>query len=178
VFAIDRGRYGSDTVSTHALMRAGVLQLSRWGVLDGIKKAGTPVIRSTSFHYGDEVVTVQIKPQHDLDGLYAPRRTVIDKLLVDAARHAGAEVAFETHLVGLVRAENGRVCGVRLKDSRDQERQLWSAPMVFDPRLRVLPGRKAIERVVMRPAWSSTTGQARDSSMDTTGTTTAVSVPV
>jgi flavin-dependent dehydrogenase len=130
VFAIDRGRYGSDTVSTHALMRAGVLQLSRWGVLDGIKKAGTPVIRSTSFHYGDEVVTVQIKPQHDLDGLYAPRRTVIDKLLVDAARHAGAEVAFETHLVGLVRAENGRVCGVRLKDSRDQERQLSAGLVV------------------------------------------------
>jgi flavin-dependent dehydrogenase len=169
VFAIDRGRYGSDTVSTHALMRAGVLQLSRWGVLDGIKKAGTPVIRSTSFHYGDEVVTVQIKPQHDLDGLYAPRRTVIDKLLVDAARHAGAEVAFETHLVGLVRAENGRVCGVRLKDSRDQERQL-SAGLVV--------GADGVRRVVMRPAWSSTTGQARDSSMDTTGTTTAVSVPV
>ena len=74
MLAIDRGRYGSDTVSTHALMRAGVLQLSRWGVLEGIKAAGTPVVRSTSFHYGDEVVAVQIKPQPDMDGLYAPRR--------------------------------------------------------------------------------------------------------
>src|SRR5204863_1721860 len=62
VLAVDHGRYASDTVSTHALMRAGVLQLSRWGVLDGIKAAGTPVIRSTSFHYGDEVVEVRIKP--------------------------------------------------------------------------------------------------------------------
>src|SRR6266487_4156507 len=65
VLAIDRGRYGSDTVSTHALMRAGVIQLSRWGVLDGIKAAGTPVIRSTSFHYGDEVVDVPIKPRSE-----------------------------------------------------------------------------------------------------------------
>ena len=130
VLAIDRGRYGSDTVSTHALMRAGVVQLSRWGVLDGIKAAGTPVIRSTSFHYGDEVVEVQIKPQNDVDGLYAPRRTVIDRVLVDAARRAGAEIAFETHLIDLVRAGNGRVCGVRLRDGRAEERQV-SAELVI-----------------------------------------------
>src|SRR5207342_1853385 len=130
VLAIDRGRYASDTVSTHALMRAGVLQLSRWGVLEGIKAAGTPVVRSTSFHYGDEVVAVQIKPQHDIDGLYAPRRTVIDRLLVDAAQKAGAAITFETQLVDLVRADNGRVSGVRLRDSHDRERQV-SAELVI-----------------------------------------------
>ena len=130
VLAIDRGRYGSDTVSTHALMRAGVVQLSRWGVLDGIKAAGTPVIRSTSFHYGDEVVAVQIKPQNDVDGLYAPRRTVIDRVLVDAARKAGAEVAFETHLIDVVRAGNGRICGARFRDDREQERQVSAALVI------------------------------------------------
>ena len=130
VLAIDRGHYGSDTTSTHALMRAGVLQLSRWGVLDDIKAAGTPVIRSTSFHYGDEVVAVQIKPHKDVEGLYAPRRTVIDRLLVDAARKAGAEIVFETQLVDVVRAGSGRVCGVRLRDGREQERQV-SAELVI-----------------------------------------------
>jgi len=130
VLAIDRGRYGSDTVSTHALMRAGVVQLSRWGVLEGIKAAGTPVVRSTSFHYGDEVVAVQIKPQHDIDGLYGPRRTVIDRLLVDAAQQAGASIMFETQLVDLVRADDGRVSGVRLKDGHDRERQV-SADLVI-----------------------------------------------
>jgi len=130
VLAIDRGNYGSDTVSTHALMRAGVLQLSRWGVLDGIKAAGTPVVRSTSFHYADNVVTVPIKPQNGADGLYAPRRTVIDRLLVDAARRAGAEIEFGTQVVDLVRADNGRVSGVRLKDRHDRERQV-SAELVI-----------------------------------------------
>ena len=130
MLAIDRGRYGSDTVSTHALMRAGVLQLSRWGVLEGLKAAGTPAIRATSFHYGGEVVSVPIKPQHDMDGLYAPRRTVIDRLLVDAAREAGAEMTFETQLVDLVRADDGRVTGVRLKDGHDRERQV-SAELVI-----------------------------------------------
>ena len=130
VLAIDRGRYGSDTVSTHALMRAGVVQLHRWGVLEGIKAAGTPLIRSTSFHYGDEVVAVPIKPQQDIEGLYAPRRTVIDRVLVDAAQAAGAEMQFETHLVDLIRAADGRVAGVRLKDGHDRERQV-SADLVI-----------------------------------------------
>ena len=31
VLVVDRSRYGADTLSTHALMRAGVLQLHRWG---------------------------------------------------------------------------------------------------------------------------------------------------
>jgi 2-polyprenyl-6-methoxyphenol hydroxylase-like FAD-dependent oxidoreductase len=147
VLAVDRGRYGSDTVSTHALMRAGVAQLARWGVLDRIKKAGTPVIRSTSFHYGDEVISIQIKPQPDAEGLYAPRRTVIDRLLVDAARDAGAEVAFETQLADLVRDAGGRVCGVRVKDGRDHERQL-SADLVI--------GADGVRSTVARLAGAST----------------------
>src|SRR6188472_157530 len=106
VLAIDRGHYGSDTVSTHALMRAGVLQLSRWGVLEAVTTAGTPVIRSTSFHYADEVTAVQIKPQPSMEGLYAPRRTVLDRILVDAARKAGAEITFETQLVDLVHSDD------------------------------------------------------------------------
>ena len=31
VLVVDRSRYGADTLSTHALMRAGVMQLQRWG---------------------------------------------------------------------------------------------------------------------------------------------------
>jgi menaquinone-9 beta-reductase len=122
VLVVDRERYGVDTLSTHALMRGGVLQLHRWGILDEIKAAGTPTVQSTSFHYGDEVVEIQIKPKEGIDGLYAPRRNVMDPLLVDAARSAGAEVAYETRLVDLVRRDN-RVRGVCLRsaDGRDFE---------------------------------------------------------
>jgi flavin-dependent dehydrogenase len=54
VLAIDRGRYGSDTLSTHALMRGAILQLNRWRLLGRIIEAGTPPVRTVSFHYGDE----------------------------------------------------------------------------------------------------------------------------
>ena len=34
VALVDRAAYGTDTLSTHGLMRSGVVQLSRWGLLD------------------------------------------------------------------------------------------------------------------------------------------------
>jgi 2-polyprenyl-6-methoxyphenol hydroxylase-like FAD-dependent oxidoreductase len=49
VALLDRSAYGSDTLSTHGLMRAGVLQLSRWGVLADVIAAGTPAVRRTTF---------------------------------------------------------------------------------------------------------------------------------
>ena len=54
VLVVDRSRYGADTLSTHALMRGGVLQLHRWGLLDRVVAAGTPPVRRTTFRYADE----------------------------------------------------------------------------------------------------------------------------
>src|SRR5687767_1863385 len=89
VLLFDRDRRGADTLSTLAMMRAGVLQLRRWGLLDPVRAAGTPDIRTTSFIYGDEVITVPIKPRDGVDALYAPRRRLLDPLLGDAAAAAG-----------------------------------------------------------------------------------------
>src|SRR5690242_3772930 len=77
VLAIDRQAYGSDTISTHALMRTGVLQLKRWGLLPAVMAAGTPKIRATTFHYGRESLRLGIKPEHGVEHLCAPRRTVL-----------------------------------------------------------------------------------------------------
>jgi len=115
VLVVDRGRYGTDTLSTHALMRGGVLQLRRWGLLDSVVAAGTPPVRTTSFHYGDESLEIAIKPRDGIDALYAPRRTVIDALLVDAARDAGAEVLHGVRAVDVITAEDGRVRGIVLE---------------------------------------------------------------
>ena len=75
VLVVDRSRYGADTLSTHALLRGGVLQLHRWGLLDRLVEAGTPAVRRTTFRYHDEEVVIAIKPSHGVDALYAPRRT-------------------------------------------------------------------------------------------------------
>jgi flavin-dependent dehydrogenase len=114
VLAIDPLRKGSDTLSTHALMRAGVLQLHRWGLLDELRSAGTPRIQKTTFVYGDDPITVAIKPRDGVDGLYAPRRTILDPILVDSALAAGAQVVHGLAATGLVRDGDGRVRGVEV----------------------------------------------------------------
>jgi menaquinone-9 beta-reductase len=111
VLVIDRGRYGADTMSTHALMRGGVTQLHRWGLLPRIVASGTPAVRRTTFHYGDDVLEVDVPPRHGVEALYAPRRTLLDSTLVDAARREGAEVRHDCTLTGLVRNPDGRVGG-------------------------------------------------------------------
>lgn len=116
VLVLDRDRYGTDTLSTHALMRGGVLLLSRWGLLDRIVDAGTPAIRRTTFHYGAETVGIAIKPSPGVDALYAPRRTLLDRVLVDAAVAAGAGVRFGVTVTGLRRDGSGRVAGVIGRD--------------------------------------------------------------
>jgi flavin-dependent dehydrogenase len=121
VLVLERGRPGADTLSTHAFMRGGVVQLSRWGLLDRIVSAGTPPIRRTTFHYGNETVTVSIKPAAGVDALYAPRRAVLDRILVEAAVAAGARVRFGVEVTGLERDRAGRVVGVVGQDRRGGE---------------------------------------------------------
>ena len=97
-------------------MRGGVLQLHRWGLLDRVIAAGTPPVTRTVFRYGDEEVPVTIMPQDGVDALYAPRRTVIDPILVDRAREVGADVRHGVALTAIERTAAGRVTGVVIAD--------------------------------------------------------------
>lgn len=107
VLVVDRATYGSDTLSTHALMRGGVLQLERWGLLERIVAASTPPVHRVTFDYGGAPVVVDVDQP-----LYAPRRTVLDRILVDAAREAGADVRFGVDVTGLRVDVTGRVTGI------------------------------------------------------------------
>jgi 2-polyprenyl-6-methoxyphenol hydroxylase-like FAD-dependent oxidoreductase len=124
VLLVDRDRHGADTLSTLALMRAGVLQLHRWGLLDRVRDAGTPSIKFTSFIYGEETITLPIKPKDGVDALYAPRRTLLDALLADAAADAGADVVYGPRLVDLERAPNGRVVGALIEERGGARRRV------------------------------------------------------
>jgi flavin-dependent dehydrogenase len=108
VLLLDRVHPTRDTLSTHALMRAGVLQLDRWGLLDRIVAAGTPAVTGTTFHYADGAEHVALAAP-----LYAPRRTVLDPILLNAALEAGVEARLGVDVSAVTRADDGRVTGVR-----------------------------------------------------------------
>lgn len=126
VLVLDRTAYGSDTLSTHALMRGGVLQLHRWGLLHRIVAEGTPAVDEVLFRFPDGDLPVPVKPAAGVPALYAPRRTLLDRVLVDAARDAGADVRFGASVVDLVWSGD-RVGGVAVRHEPDRRRRQFIA---------------------------------------------------
>jgi 2-polyprenyl-6-methoxyphenol hydroxylase-like FAD-dependent oxidoreductase len=111
VLLVDRATFPSDTISTHIAHPRAVAALSRWGLLDRLVASGCPPIDTYSFDFGP--FTLEGSPgTKDAAVAYCPRRTVLDKLLRDAAAEAGAEVR-EGFGVDNVLIEDGRVIGIR-----------------------------------------------------------------
>jgi 2-polyprenyl-6-methoxyphenol hydroxylase-like FAD-dependent oxidoreductase len=111
VLLVDRATFPSDTISTHLIHPAGVAVLKRWRLLDTLIATGCPPIDTYAFDMGPFVIAGA--PGNDKSRVaYGPRRTVLDKLLVDAAAAAGVEVREEFTVEDIVFA-SGAVCGVR-----------------------------------------------------------------
>ena len=111
VLVVDRATFPSDTVSTHVVQPLGVAALARWGLLDRLAATGCPPIHTYAFDFGP--FTISGSPgTADAPVAYCARRTVLDKLLVDAASEAGAEIR-EAFTVEEVLIEDGRVVGIR-----------------------------------------------------------------
>ena len=140
VALVDRGRRGSDTLSTHALMRAGVLQLSRWGVLGDVVAAGTPADPPHGLPPRRRRGRRRGHPAARRGGrALRPRRHLLDRLLVEAAEDAGVRVLHETTVTSLRRDADGRVAGVVGRTGSgahlDLAAGLTSAPTGSGPRV-------------------------------------------
>ena len=112
VVVVDRASFPSDTVSTHAIARSGVVLLRRWGLLDSVLASGAPAIRQVTFHAGGESVSRMIRHKAGVDLVVAPRRYVLDTLIAAAAGRAGAGVRMGVTVTGVRRDRRGRVAGV------------------------------------------------------------------
>lgn len=113
VLIIDRAHPANkETLSTHAIMRSGVLQLQRWGILQRILDRGTLPIRRIVLGFGEQEIGFDFQSKFGVDALYAPRRHILDAELLDAAVEAGAEFRPGHRLLDLVYDDNGRVAGV------------------------------------------------------------------
>ena len=112
VVVVDRASFPSDTVSTHAIARSGVVLLRRWGLLDSVLASGAPAIRQVTFHAGGESVSRMIRHKAGVDLVVAPRRYVLDTLIAAAAGRAGAGVRMGVTVTGVRRDGRGRVAGV------------------------------------------------------------------
>jgi 2-polyprenyl-6-methoxyphenol hydroxylase-like FAD-dependent oxidoreductase len=104
--------FPSDTVSTHLMHAPAVAALARWGLLDRVVDTGCPPINGYSFDFGPISITGSPRPINGIATAYAPRRTVLDKILVDAAGESGVEVRQEFTVEEVV-VEGDAVVGIR-----------------------------------------------------------------
>jgi flavin-dependent dehydrogenase len=153
VVVVDRAAFPSDTLSTHAIARTGVVQLQRWGLLPAVLASGAPAIREVRFHAG-VTVTRTVKDRHGVDLLVAPRRHVLDPLLQDAARAAGATIHEGITVDGVCRADDGRVTGVYGRDHRGAAVEVTARLVVGADGLRSRVGR-AVAAPLLEEASSS-----------------------
>lgn len=112
VLLVDRSTFPSDTMSTHFIQLPGVLRMTRWGIADRVFATSSPVITKGKISIDGDVVTAELTAPEGIAGNIAPRRTVLDKILVDAAAESGAEVREGVYVDDLI-FDDGRVTGIR-----------------------------------------------------------------
>jgi 2-polyprenyl-6-methoxyphenol hydroxylase-like FAD-dependent oxidoreductase len=115
---VDRAMFPSDALSTHVVHPPAVACMARWGLLDRLKATGCPPIDTYAFDF-DSFCIAGSPGAVEFPFAYCPRRTILDKLLLDAAVEAGAEVR-EGFTVDRILFENERVVGIagRSKDGK------------------------------------------------------------
>ena len=103
VLLVDRAAFPSDhAMSTHLIWPSGAAHLAEWGVLDSVRDSGAPPLPRCTFSI--EGVQLHGQPCDEAGKHYeawAPRRIVLDQVLVDAAARAGVERRERTTLVAM-----------------------------------------------------------------------------
>jgi 2-polyprenyl-6-methoxyphenol hydroxylase-like FAD-dependent oxidoreductase len=93
VLVVDRAAFPSDTLSTHQVQVPGIAMLDRWGLLDRVIASGAPATRHLRFDQELAQLDGHFPTFQGVDALYSPRRTVLDAILLDAAREPGPRCA-------------------------------------------------------------------------------------
>ncbi|WP_433498376.1 NAD(P)/FAD-dependent oxidoreductase [Sphaerimonospora sp. CA-214678] len=123
VLLLDRAKPGADTLSTLYIQQPGVARLARWGLLDAVRASGCPPLERVVYRMGADLrLEGCAGPLDGNRAAYAPRRHILDPILVEGAVAAGAEFRDRCPVEGLL-MEDDRVAGVRFTDpdGRTQE---------------------------------------------------------
>lgn len=112
VLLLDKAGFPSDTLSTHYIHQPGVASLHRWGLLERVVASGCPPVERQVFDVGPFALFGTPPPADGITSGYAPRRMVLDKILLDAAVEAGVDAREHVSVEELI-TDGDRVTGIR-----------------------------------------------------------------
>jgi len=117
VLLVDRAVFPSDIPHGHLIHRAGPRRLASWGLLDRVIATGCPAITAMSSDLGDFSLAAKDLTVDGAPVAFGPRRTALDRVLVDAAVEAGVELR-EGFSVASLTTDGDLVTGIRGGDRR------------------------------------------------------------
>lgn len=112
VLLLEKARFPQDTLSSHYIHQPGVALLDRWGLLDRLRDAGCQPIDRQSYDGPGVRLEGFSLPVDGRRTTYAPRRFVLDPILVAGAVASGVEFREACTVNDLV-FDGDRVVGVR-----------------------------------------------------------------
>ncbi|MGA8219756.1 MAG: NAD(P)/FAD-dependent oxidoreductase [Solirubrobacterales bacterium] len=145
VLLVDRDTFPSETISTHGIYPNTLARFEQLGVMDRLRASHeVPLLASRYIGLGNEVAGLYTSID-GYDRMAVPRRSALDKAIVDTALAAGAEGRFGERMVDLIGSgtDEDPVSGVVL-ESGDQVKAKW----VFgaDGRGSTVAGKLGIEK--------------------------------
>src|SRR5579859_3503424 len=112
VLLVDKAAFPSDAPKGIYIQPPGIARLKHWGLLDQLAASNCPPISRIVFDVGPFALTGSPPPIDGVAEGYAPRRKVLDKLLVDVAVAAGVELR-DRFAVQEILMNGERVTGIR-----------------------------------------------------------------
>ena len=110
---VDKASFPSDTVSTHIIWPHAAEVMDGWGLFDRVAATNCPpVALNMIFDIGPFALKGGVIDTNDGRGGFCPRRTVLDKLIVDAEAESGAELR-ENFTVEELLVDGDRVTGIK-----------------------------------------------------------------
>jgi flavin-dependent dehydrogenase len=120
VLLVDRATFPRDIPHGHFIHKHGPRRLRDWGVLEKVA-ARTPAVTNMIFDIGDFPLLARNLVEDGVAWGYGPRRTTLDKILVDAAVDSGAELREGFTVDDYVFNDDGNVVGIRGRGQNGRE---------------------------------------------------------
>ena len=112
VLLLDKARFPSEIPHGHFIHWCGPRRLQSWGLLERVTRSNCPPVSRMISDLGDYALRASDLVVDGVAWGYAPRRKVIDQILIDAAIEAGAEFRDGFSVEGFL-SDAGRIAGVR-----------------------------------------------------------------
>ena len=155
VLVLDKARFPRDKTCSEYLSPQASRILETMGALPAIEASGAAQLAGMRVHAPNgATIHGEFAADHGFRGHrdrgLAVRRTILDAILLDRARHAGARVAEESRVIDVTRDETGRVTGVIT--AGESKPAILRAPLVVGADgLRSIVGRRL--GLIRRSGW-------------------------